>query len=185
MKSLLKSRMVYARLRSIRNRITRTAMRLAHVHATSYVHRSASASGDLTTEEYVFVGPNCDIGPRTFIGRYSMLAQNVLIIGGDHVTDAPGVPMQFSGRPSTGETSVGRDVWIGARSIIIRGVSIGEGSIIAAGAVVTRDVEPYAIVAGVPARKIGERFTEQSSRKKHSQAINGTILPPTFASKLI
>ncbi len=55
-------------------------------------------------------------------------------------------------------TSIGNDVWIGAGSIIVRGVSIGDGAIVAAGAVVAKDVPPYAIVGGVPARVIKFRF---------------------------
>lgn len=56
-----------------------------------------------------------------------------------------------------GAVEIGDRVWIAYRAIILPGVRIGEGAVVAAGAVVTRDVEPYAIVAGSPARKIGER----------------------------
>ncbi|WP_224766951.1 CatB-related O-acetyltransferase [Janibacter melonis] len=57
-----------------------------------------------------------------------------------------------------GPISVGDDVWIGTNAIILSGVSIGVGSVIAAGAVVTKDVQPYTVVGGVPARKIKMRF---------------------------
>lgn len=53
--------------------------------------------------------------------------------------------------------SIGSDVWIGASSTILAGVTIGDGAVIAAGSVVTKDVEPYSIVAGVPARQIKRR----------------------------
>ena len=53
--------------------------------------------------------------------------------------------------------SIGDYAWVGINATILKGVTIGEGAVVAAGAVVTKDVEPYAIVAGVPARKIGER----------------------------
>lgn len=56
-----------------------------------------------------------------------------------------------------GEVIIGSHVWIGFRAIILPGVKIGDGAVVGAGAVVTRDVEPFAIVAGNPARKIGER----------------------------
>ena len=56
-----------------------------------------------------------------------------------------------------GDVVIGDRVWIGYRAIILPGVSIGEGAVVGAGAVVTKNVEPYAIVAGNPARKIGER----------------------------
>lgn len=55
--------------------------------------------------------------------------------------------------------TVGNDVWIGCRAIIMDGVSIGDGAIVAAGAIVTKDVEPYTIVGGVPAKPIGKRFS--------------------------
>jgi acetyltransferase-like isoleucine patch superfamily enzyme len=57
-------------------------------------------------------------------------------------------------------TSIGNDVWIGSRAIVLDGVSIGNGAVIAAGAVVTKDVPAYAVVAGVPARIVHYRFTD-------------------------
>ena len=60
---------------------------------------------------------------------------------------------------------IGNDVWIGANVIILPGVTIGDGSILAAGAVVTKDVEPYAVVGGVPAKVIKFRFDEESIKK--------------------
>lgn len=59
-----------------------------------------------------------------------------------------------------GDVHIGNDVWIGAEAMILSGVTIGDGAIIAARAVVTRDVPAYAIVAGVPARKVGQRFDD-------------------------
>jgi maltose O-acetyltransferase len=56
-----------------------------------------------------------------------------------------------------GDVLIGNHVWIAYRAIILAGVTIGDGAVIAAGALVTRDVEPYAIMAGVPAKKIGDR----------------------------
>lgn len=61
----------------------------------------------------------------------------------------------------TPETMVGNDVWIGCNAVILSGVTIGDGAIIGAGAVVTEDVEPYSIVAGVPARHIRYRFNTE------------------------
>ena len=59
---------------------------------------------------------------------------------------------------SKGNVSIGHDVWIGTEALILSGVSIGHGAVIAARSVVTKDVPPYAIVAGVPARVIRSRF---------------------------
>jgi acetyltransferase-like isoleucine patch superfamily enzyme len=57
---------------------------------------------------------------------------------------------------------VGNDVWIGYRAIILDGISVGDGAIVAAGAVVTRNVEPYSIVAGVPAKRLRYRFSPET-----------------------
>lgn len=60
---------------------------------------------------------------------------------------------------------IGNDVWLGANAIILPGVTIGDGAIIGAGAVVTKDVPPYAIVAGVPAKVLRYRYTKEQIRK--------------------
>ena len=60
-----------------------------------------------------------------------------------------------------GDTVVGNDVWMGAEAIVMAGVTIGDGAVIASRAVVTRDVEPYAIVGGNPARTIRKRFSDE------------------------
>lgn len=62
---------------------------------------------------------------------------------------------------SSPKNIIGNDVWIGARAMILSGVKIGDGAVIAAGAVVTKDVEPYTIVGGVPAKPIRKRFTDE------------------------
>ena len=65
-------------------------------------------------------------------------------------------PMRWSG-PEAAPIRLHRDCWIGAGAIILPGVTVGEGAVVAAGAVVSRNVEPYAIVAGVPARPVKNR----------------------------
>lgn len=66
---------------------------------------------------------------------------------------------------SKGDIVVKDDVWIGYGSIILSGVHIGQGAVIAAGSVVSHDVPPYAIVGGVPARLIKYRFSEEMTKK--------------------
>ena len=91
--------------------------------------------------------------------------RNVRIEIGDHVAVAPEVCFLAAGHDHTERTlpdtaasiRVGDYAWIGARSTILQGVTIGEGAVIAAGSVVTHDVQPYTIVAGVPARMIKQR----------------------------
>ena len=61
---------------------------------------------------------------------------------------------------SNGGVEIGNDVWIGKSSIILSGITIGDGAVIAAGSIVTKDVEPYSVVAGIPAKLIKKRFND-------------------------
>ena len=111
-----------------------------------------------------------DGDPPVHIGRYCSINPTVtLMTGSEHPLDAVttfffhwgmgvGAPEQTSSR---GSITIGNDVWIGWDALIMSGVSIGHGAVVAARAVVTRDVAPYEIVGGVPARHIGWRFEEQ------------------------
>ena len=90
------------------------------------------------------------------IGDYVLIGPNVVITSSQHRYDTPGTPIMFQGHEKK-PVKIGNDVWIGANSVILPGVTVGEGTIIGAGAVVTFDTEPYSIVGGVPAQKIGER----------------------------
>lgn len=146
--------------------------------------RSARVSPDLIAHEYSFVNIDCLVGPRVTLGRYVMLAPEVVIIGGDHRTDVPGTPILFSGRPELARTAIGADAWIGFRAIVMAGVSIGRGAIVAAGAVVTKDVPAYEIHAGVPARKIGERFQSAADRTRHDAMLNGAPMNGTYPRPL-
>jgi acetyltransferase-like isoleucine patch superfamily enzyme len=94
-----------------------------------------------------------------------MLASSVAVVGGDHSFDKPGLPMIDSGREHWKPTYIGRDCWLGHGAIILNGITIGDGSIVAAGSVVLRDVPPGVIVAGNPARVIRPRFAEHDTPK--------------------
>jgi len=116
-----------------------------------------------------FAGSNS----RITIGKYCSIARNVKIIcGGNHhiewISTFPfrilfSLPGQYEdGHPfDKGPVAVGNDVWIGEGATILSGVSIGDGAVVAAGALVVRDVEPYSVVGGNPARNIKFRFPEQ------------------------
>ncbi|NDP27136.1 MAG: antibiotic acetyltransferase [Flavobacterium sp.] len=145
---------------------------LNSVDKTFYIQGKSIIAKDLHAGCFVNLAPGCLIYPKVFIGDYTMLATQVMIIGGDHKFNIPGRPMMFSGRSELKETYIGKDVWIGAKSIIFTGVSIGDGSIIAAGSLVTKDIEPYSIVGGVPARIIKYRFENQEDINKHKEMIN-------------
>lgn len=79
---------------------------------------------------------------------------------GDEAYDAIALTALTGARVFPGRTVIGDDVWIGARAIVLPGVTVGTGAVIGAGAVVTKDVAPYAIVAGVPARLLRYRFDD-------------------------
>ncbi len=90
------------------------------------------------------------------LGDYVLIGPNVIIASSQHRYDIAGTPILFQGHEKE-PVVIGSDVWIGANAVILPGVTVGDGTIIGAGAVVTNDTEPYSIVGGVPARKIGER----------------------------
>jgi acetyltransferase-like isoleucine patch superfamily enzyme len=107
------------------------------------------------------------------IGAFTSLGPDVILMdGGDHRIDwvstfpfraALGLPGAYEdGHPSSrGDIEIGNDVWVGRGARVRSGVTIGNGAVVAGYAVVTRDVRPYAIVAGVPAREIRRRFTDE------------------------
>ena len=113
------------------------------------------------------------IGDRLVIGRFCSIAAETRFImnGGNHATDQfTTYPFSIFGHgweaatpaswPHKGDTVVGHDVWIGYGTTVMPGVTIGNGAIVATASVVTRDVEPFAIVGGNPARTIRYRFDE-------------------------
>ena len=105
--------------------------------------------------EKVYFNVNCVLLDvcRIRIGAYSLLGPGVQVVTPLHPMDPQLRRRQEYGRP----VDIGSDVWIGGGAIVLPGVRIGDGAIVAAGAVVTRDVADMAIVAGIPARRIGER----------------------------
>ena len=137
---------------------------LKYVDKTFLANKGAKISKDFRAGAYSYVGWGSVICPKVTIGNFTMIAYNVLILGGDHNYKVAGVPTVFAGRDVTKPTLIGDDVWIGAGSIIMSGVTIGDGSIIAAGSVVTKDVEPYCIYGGNPAKKIKDRFSEEEKQ---------------------
>lgn len=122
---------------------------------------------------YVFIGSNSHLSvKKLYIDDFTMLASYVSIVGGDHNFESVGIPMILNQRSIEKEVVIKKDVWIGHGVIILHGVTIGEGSIIGAGSIVTKDIEPYSIVAGNPATFIRKRFASEEERVKHSQKIN-------------
>ncbi len=107
--------------------------------------------------EGCFIGTGCEfnITSRVTIGRCSLIAAGTRFIDHNHGTICE---EYIKDQPETSAPiSIGADVWIGVNSIILQGVTIGDGAIVAAGSVVTRSVAPYTIVAGCPARPKRDR----------------------------
>ena len=111
------------------------------------------------------IGSNSNIGPYSYIGcsGYIEIGDNVMIsprvsiYAENHVFNSTAIPMKQQG-VNKQFVIIGDDCWIAANSIILAGVTIGKGSVVAAGSVVTKDVPPYSVVAGVPAEIIKSRM---------------------------
>jgi virginiamycin A acetyltransferase len=114
------------------------------------------------------------VGDKLLIGKFCMIASDVKFImnGANHLTDAISTypfavfgngwenAMDDKNYPKKGDITIGNDVWIGYHATIMAGVTIGDGAIIATNATVTKDVAPYTIVGGNPAKEIKKRFSE-------------------------
>lgn len=147
-------------LRQVRMALNRFKYKATSVHSTSYLASGSDISMDLSMGPYGYIGPRARICSAVKMGAYVMIGPDVAIVANEHNYDRVGTPIIFSGRPDAKETIIGSDVWIATRATILAGVRIGDGAIIAAGALVVRDVNEYDIVGGVPARAIRRRFTE-------------------------
>lgn len=119
------------------------------------------------------VGSNTYIGEYTHItkasvGSYCSIANNVSIGQGEHVLSNVSTSSVFYQNPwevlTADDCTISSDVWIGVDAVILRGVNIGFGAVVAANAVVTKDVPPFAVVGGVPARIIRFRFPEAKQK---------------------
>ncbi len=109
---------------------------------------------------------------KLYIGDYVCIgAETIILMGGnnthrlDWFSDYPFLDKIVEEYQTKGDTIIADGVWIGMRSIILPGVKIGEGAVIATGSVVTKDVEPYTIVGGNPAKAIRKRFDEETIEK--------------------
>jgi len=124
-----------------------------------------------------YIGRDSQIEANCIIGDNVIFGNKVAVVGRyDHCFQQIGVPVrlasqirdedyQWKGLMET--TVIGDDVWVGYGSIIMSGVTIQDGAIIAAGSVVTRDVEAYSIYGGCPAKKIKDRFETEADRIRH------------------
>lgn len=115
---------------------------------------------DIEIGDYSGIGANCILPNNIKIGKCVMMGPDLYCLIYSHKTDDLNIPMCFQGNveiPDNSEIVIEDDVWIGAKVIITKKRHIGKGSILAAGAVVTKDVPPYAVVGGNPAKIIKYR----------------------------
>lgn len=162
-------------LRLVRIYVLLKYYRTKNVELTSYLAWGSKISRRLIMGSYGYIGPGAEIPNFVQMGNYVMIGKDLLITGNDHLFSVVKKPVIFSGRPKPKVTVIGNDVWIGSRVTIIAGVTIGRGSIIAAGAVVTRNVEPYSIVGGVPAKFIRMRFSPDQI-EEHDKLLEGKLI---------
>jgi maltose O-acetyltransferase len=126
----------------------------AFIYQGAYLDHSQniSAGHSLAINTGAFISARA---PLTF-GDGVLIGPNVVIVTSNHRYDLDDRPINEQGHDPK-PIHIGSDCWIGANAVIVPGVHVADGTIVSAGAVVTRDTEPYSIVAGVPARRIGAR----------------------------
>ena len=139
-----------------------------------YTSKVESGSQIVRSEfgRYSFCGYDCQIINCT-VGAFTSISNNVVIGGASHPMDWVSMsPVFYKGRDSVKKkfsnnirksdlrTIVGNDVWIGESVLIKQGIKIGDGAVIGMGSIVTKDVEPYCVVAGNPAKVLKKRFNE-------------------------
>lgn len=110
----------------------------------------------------VTIGEGCQINEFAYlqgaeIGNHVMIAPHVTLLSNNHIHYRTDIPMVMQGETKGEKVIIEDDVWLGRNVVVMPGVRIGKGSICAAGAIVTKDVMPYSIVGGVPAKLIRKR----------------------------
>ncbi|MEM9135464.1 MAG: DapH/DapD/GlmU-related protein [Actinomycetota bacterium] len=153
------------------------------VHLGAGTKLESVAGHGLTVGSNVYIGKYCTIEVDGSIGDHVLIANNVGIVGRhDHDYSAVGVGMRsaphvadpdYSGPGDGDRVEIGADVWIGYGAVILGPVTVGRGAVVAAGAVVVKDVEPYDIVGGSPAKPLGRRFTDDEIAE-HEAKLYGT-----------
>lgn len=140
--------------------------------------------GGITIGKNFYIGKYSSIETTCTIGDNVIIANHVGIVGRyDHNYQQVGMPVRlascirdkdYNWKGTEQVTTIGNDVWIGFGAIIMSGVTIADGTIVAAGAVLTHNTEPYSIYAGVPARRLCDRFDTKEELQEH---VNQTVRP--------
>jgi virginiamycin A acetyltransferase len=130
-------------------------------------HARWRVDGDVRCGHYTSINGTFDARGHVLIGRYCALGRYVALVANNHRTDMPNQQLWLNERfgfavpwETKGPIEIGHNVWIGDKVTVLSGVKVGHGAVVAAGATVTKDVEPFAIAGGNPAREIRKRFTQ-------------------------
>lgn len=110
------------------------------------------------------IGYGCEVNNGVTIGENVMMGPEVLIYTQNHYTANPNMPMRMQGMTEIKPVIIEDDVWIGARVCILPGVTVGKGSILGACAVVARNVPPYSVAVGNPARVVKTRVSNKTNK---------------------
>lgn len=115
--------------------------------------------GEIQLADNVSIGAFCYLGTasKLMVGEHCLLGGNCFIGGVQHGFSDPSRPIAEQPLVDRGGIVIGRDVWIGAHAVVNDGVRIGDGAVIGANAMVTKDIPPFAVAAGIPAKVIGQR----------------------------
>jgi virginiamycin A acetyltransferase len=129
---------------------------------------NSNLRGFISIDDFTAINKNVEIMGNVKIGKYCAFARNITIQSDNHDYNRLALQHRFYKRIFEQEPHklsntiiIENDVWIGTKALILGGINIGNGAIIAAGSVVTKNIPPYAIVAGVPAKVIKYRFSEE------------------------
>lgn len=127
-------------------------------YGTIWIADEEGANPQLSLEKNVYIGASVYLGcyQPIKIGKNSLIGTYSYIISANHRFSDVDTPVRLQGYTG-GPIDIGEDVWIGCRVVVLPNVSIGDGAVIAAGAVVNKDVPAYEIWGGVPARRLGHR----------------------------
>lgn len=136
------------------------AKHICRVGKNVNIEKNAYFTPQLTIGDNSGVGVDCEVyGPVT-IGKNVMMGPEVVIFTSDHEFSKTDIPIIEQGNGPVEPVSIGNDCWIGMRVMIMPGVHIGDGCVIGAGAVVTKDIPSYSVAGGVPARVLKSRTQE-------------------------
>ena len=122
------------------------------------IEKGATFGPEVSIGDRSGIGINCEMYGPVSIGNDVMMGPEVIVYTSGHRFERTDISMMDQGFTDVKPVTIGNDVWIGRRVIIMPGVTIGDGCVIGAGAVVTKDIPPYSVAVGVPAKVIKSRL---------------------------